>query len=70
MCCDVQGMGGQLEYCGLWLSAEFDSGHSKGRPHCTTYGSPSLSSSEEFSVDTVEVWHVGSPPPPPEQVGL
>ncbi|CAI8034702.1 MTOR-associated protein MEAK7 [Geodia barretti] len=61
------GMGGQLEYCGLWLSAEFDSGHSKGRPHCTTYGSPSLSSSEEFSVDTVEVWHVGSPPPPPEQ---
>jgi hypothetical protein len=61
------GMGGQLEYCGLWMSAEFDSGHSKGRPHCTTYGSPSLSSSEDFSVDTVEVWHVGPPPPPPEQ---
>lgn len=63
----MQGMGGQLGYCGLWLSGGFDQGHSQGRPQCSTYGSPSLSSSEEFTVDTVEAWHVG-PPPDEEQV--
>lgn len=64
------GMGGQLEYCGLWLSGEFDRGHSRGRPQCTTYGSPSLSSSEEFTVDAVEAWHVGPPPSPDDQEGV
>lgn len=63
----MQGMGGQLGYCGMWLSGEFDHGHSQGRPQCTTYGSPSLSSTEEFTVDIVEAWHVG-PPPTEEQV--
>ena len=61
-------MGGQLDYCGIWLSSEFDNGHSKGRPQCTTYGSPSLSASEEFSVDIVEAWHIGPPPQPSDQV--
>jgi len=36
-------------------------GHSKAKPKCTTYSSPMLSSSEEFVIDSVEVWGVGSP---------
>ena len=64
----LQGMGGQLQYCGLWLSGEFDSGHSRGRPSCTTYGSPSLSSTEDFTVAAVEAWGVGPRPRPEDKV--
>lgn len=60
----MQGMGGQLNYFGLWLSGNFGQGHSMARPQCTTYGSPTLSSEEEFQVDTLEVWGVGEPPQP------
>lgn len=56
-----QGMGGQMEYFGLWLSADYGTGHSKARPMCSTYGSPTLSSREEFEVDILEVWGVGTP---------
>ena len=57
----IQGAGGQLDYFGLWLSAEFGVGHSKAKPKCTTYSSPMLSSSEDFVIDSVEVWGVGTP---------
>ena len=57
-------MGGQLEYFGLWLSADYGKGHSKAKPRCTTYGSPMLSATEEFQVDLLEVWGVGSPQVP------
>lgn len=57
-----QGMGGQLNYFGLWLDENFGSGHSRGQPSCTTYGSPQLSSEEEFKIDRLEAWGVGVPP--------
>ena len=60
-------MGGQLEYFGLWLSADYGAGHSKAKPQCTTYGSPMLSAAEEFQVDLLEVWGVGSPRVPEEE---
>ena len=57
----LQGMGGQLDYFGLWLSADFGKGHSKAKPKCTTYSSPRLSAQEEFEVDVLELWGVGDP---------
>lgn len=57
-----QGMGGQHEYFGLWLDSDFGRGHSRARPKCTTYGSPQLSGDEDFTLDSMEVWHVGKPP--------
>ena len=55
-------MGGQLNYFGLWLDENFGSGHSRGQPSCTTYGSPPLSAEEEFKIDRLEAWGVGVPP--------
>lgn len=54
-------MGGQIEYFGLWLSADYGTGHSRARPKCTTYNSPRLSKDEEFKVQLLEVWGVGDP---------
>lgn len=59
-------MGGQIGYFGLWLSADFGRGSSKGRPMCSTFGSPVLSSSEDFTIDTIEVWGIGHPQLPDE----
>ncbi|XP_077982661.1 MTOR-associated protein MEAK7-like [Glandiceps talaboti] len=56
------GMGGQFNYCGLWLDANFGDGHSKAEPRCTTYDSPQLSKQANFKVDVLEVWSVGPPP--------
>ncbi|RVE72337.1 hypothetical protein OJAV_G00060900 [Oryzias javanicus] len=56
------GMGGQHEYFGLWLDSDFGRGHSRARPKCTTYSSPQLSGDEDFTLDSMEVWHVGKPP--------
>ncbi|KAL5022138.1 hypothetical protein ScPMuIL_001293 [Solemya velum] len=56
------GMGGQLDYFGLWIDQSFNIGHSKAQPKCTTYGSPQLSAKPEFQVDIVEVWGVGKNP--------
>ena len=61
-------MGGQLEYFGLWLSADYGRGHSRAKPKCTTYGSPMLSATEEFEVDMLELWGVGDPVLPEEKV--
>ncbi|XP_064610458.1 MTOR-associated protein MEAK7-like [Liolophura sinensis] len=59
------GMGGQLDYFGLWIDQSFSVGHSKAGPRCTTYGSPQLSKTADFQVDVIEVWGVG--PEPKEQ---
>lgn len=53
------GLGGQLDYFGLWIDHSFNNGHSKAKPKCTTFGSPQLSGSAEFVVDSIEVWAVG-----------
>ena len=50
------GMGGQLDYFGLFLDASFETGHSKASPLSTTYNSPQLSNDEDFKVKYVEVW--------------
>ncbi|XP_067000544.2 MTOR-associated protein MEAK7 isoform X2 [Anabrus simplex] len=55
------GMGGQIEYFGFWLDAEFGKGHSSET--CTTYKNyKMLSSSKQFKVNHVEVWGVGPEP--------
>ncbi|OBZ91451.1 TLD domain-containing protein 1 [Choanephora cucurbitarum] len=48
------GMGGQFEYAGLWLESDFLHGHSRAGPLCTTFGSPQLSSDQNFLIDEVE----------------
>lgn len=48
------GMGGQFDYSGLWIDADFIHGHSRAGPLCTTYSSPQLSKTETFIVDEVE----------------
>ncbi|XP_044125318.1 MTOR-associated protein MEAK7 [Bufo gargarizans] len=53
------GMGGQHDYFGLWIDSNFGKGHSKAKPRCTTYNSPQLSATEEFSIDSMEVWGLG-----------
>ena len=53
------GMGGQLDYFGFWLSADFGKGHSRAKPKCTTYASKQLSKNEDFSIHTLEVWGFG-----------
>ena len=54
-----QGLGGQLDYFGLWIDNSFNHGHSKAVPKCTTYGSPQLSGQTQFEVEALEVWAVG-----------
>jgi len=57
-CVYVQGMGGQFEYFGLWLDAEFGKGHCSET--CTTYRNyKMLSATKYFEIDCVEVWAVG-----------
>jgi hypothetical protein len=54
----LQGMGGQFEYFGLWLDAEFGKGHCS--ESCTTYTNyRMLSATKYFEIDHVEVWAVG-----------
>ena len=55
-------MGGQFDYFGLWLDADYGRGHSRAQPTCTTYNSPQLSASPNFKVDHLEVWGVGTDP--------
>ena len=53
----LQGMGGQFEYFGFWLDADFGKGHSS--ESCTTYKNyKMLSSRKDFDIDHVEVWSV------------
>jgi hypothetical protein len=48
------GMGGQFDYAGLWVDADFLHGHSRAGPLCTTYSSPQLSADQSFLIDEVE----------------
>lgn len=55
------GMGGQFEYFGLWLDADFGKGHSS--ESCTTYrGYQMLSGAKNFEINHIEVWGVGPIP--------
>lgn len=54
------GMGGQLEYFGLWIDAEY--GKARCAPSCSSYSSPQLSKDEYFKYDHCEVWAVGPEP--------
>ena len=51
------GMGGQLDYFGLWIDSEY--GKARCAPSCSSYSSPQLSESEYFHYDHLEVWAVG-----------
>ena len=53
------GFGGQFNYFGLWIDAEFGSGHSRAQPKNTTFNSPQLSAKENFEIDYMEVWGIG-----------
>uniref|UniRef100_T1J516 MTOR-associated protein MEAK7 n=1 Tax=Strigamia maritima TaxID=126957 RepID=T1J516_STRMM len=54
------GFGGQLDYFGVWLNADFGTG--KCSPTCITFNCPQLSAAQEFEISAVEVWRVGSEP--------
>jgi hypothetical protein len=52
------GMGGQLEYFGLYVDDSFAGGHCRG-DKSTTFGNPPLcGNEEEYEIDCVEVWIV------------
>ena len=53
------GLGGQMDYFGLFLDEDFN-GHSRAEPLSTTYGNPKLSSTEMFTVDTIEVYQMAA----------
>jgi TLD len=59
------GMGGQLDFWGLWLDGEFGTGVSS--ESCTTFESfEQLSGCKKFEIKTMEVWAVGPEPQPDE----
>ena len=47
-------MGGQFDFCGLWIISDIINGHSKATPLSSTYSSPQLSKDPEFKVDEIE----------------
>ncbi|KAI9298900.1 TLD-domain-containing protein [Neoconidiobolus thromboides FSU 785] len=49
------GFGGQLNYFGLFLETNFNNGHSKAHPNCSTFNSPQLSKNEEFEIEHVQI---------------
>jgi hypothetical protein len=53
------GMGGQLEYFGFWIDAEF--GIVRSSPSCSTFHSPQLGV-QEGRIAELEVWGVGAEP--------
>jgi len=60
------GIGGKVDYFGIWLDSEFGKGFCS--PSCTTFDSPQLSKEKEFKIHTLEVWGVG--PEPEKEEGL
>ncbi|XP_060536321.1 MTOR-associated protein MEAK7 [Cylas formicarius] len=61
-------LGGQHNYCGLWIDSEYGNGHSS--ESCTTYaGYQQMSHSKEFHFRHLEVWGLGLPPPTPQERG-
>jgi len=59
------GMGGQLNYFGFWIDAEYGKG--KCSPSCTTYAYRQLSAKTDFVIDSIEVWAVGPEPEKDEE---
>lgn len=54
-------MGGQFDYCGLWLDSAYGDGHSS--ESCTTYRWYNrLSKEKDFRIKSLEVWAVGEKP--------
>lgn len=53
-------MGGKFGYFGFWIDSEFGTG--KCSPTCTTFGSPQLSTEEDFLIHHLEVWGIGPEP--------
>ena len=51
------GMGGQMDYFGLWIDQNFETGHSRAGPKSTTFNSNVLASESDFKIDTVEGMH-------------
>ncbi|KAL6988469.1 hypothetical protein U1Q18_014219, partial [Sarracenia purpurea var. burkii] len=49
------GFGGRANHFGLFLSANFDQGHSFT---CTTFGSPCLSKTSQIYPEVIECWGV------------
>lgn len=49
------GFGGKVNHLGLFLSANFDQGHTF---ECTTYSSPCLSKSSRIYPEVIECWGV------------
>eukprot|EP00095_Tigriopus_kingsejongensis_P010338 maker-scaffold525_size146620-snap-gene-0.13 protein:Tk10338 transcript:maker-scaffold525_size146620-snap-gene-0.13-mRNA-1 annotation:"tld domain-containing protein kiaa1609 homolog" len=54
------GMGGQMDFFGLWIDSEYGKG--RCAPSCSSYSSPQLSKEEHFHIDHLEVWGVGEEP--------
>ena len=51
------GMGGQLDYFGLWVDSEF--GRVKTAPTCSTFHSPQLGGETEGRMVRLEAWALG-----------
>ena len=49
------GFGGKVNHFGLFLSANFDQGHTF---ECTTFGSPCLSKTSRICPEVIECWGV------------
>lgn len=49
------GFGGRVNHFGLFLSANFDQGHTLV---CTTFGSPCLSKTHQIYPEVIECWGV------------
>lgn len=61
-------MGGQHNYCGLWIDSEYGKGHTS--ESCTTYsGYQMMSYSKDFAFRHLEVWGLGAPPLTPQEKG-
>lgn len=54
-------MGGQHNYCGIWLDENYGHGHTSET--CTTYsGYFQMSHNKQFKYRHLEVWGLGNPP--------
>lgn len=57
------GFGGRVNHFGLFVSANFDQGHSFP---CTTFGSPCLSKAEKIYPEVIECWGIVAKQPQEE----
>ncbi|RIA78814.1 TLD-domain-containing protein [Glomus cerebriforme] len=62
------GIGGQFDFCGLWINSDIINGHSMATPLSSTYSSPQLSKKQEFKVDEIEVWLVKPTEKEPDEI--